>query len=151
MTTEAQQQVKENLSGALDQWEKVQVLLLDPNNLIIVFLFFFGIMLKKTKHVPDWIIIFIVPTVGLIVGVGLYSVVQEKLPALVAAMLGFVYGAGATFFHSCLKQILESPIGKGLLKIPMVPLLADWVGAETYPEGSHKNSPSPTSTPQPPT
>lgn len=115
---------------ALAGWEKIQHFIVDPNNLIVIFLFAFGLVLKQSKHVPDWIITFLVPLFGSVTAWGLFDVLQQKLPALVSVMIGFVYGVAAVFSHQCLKNLLESPYGAMVMKLPLMPIVAGLMGVE---------------------
>lgn len=129
-------------------WMRVQSLLVDPTNLLVVFLFAVGLVLKQSKHVPDWVIIFAVPLIGGVTGYAMFDVGLHKIAAIQSVMLGFVYGVGATFFHACLKNLLESPFGATLLKIPLIPVLAGLMGVEMRVETP--TVPPPASTPQSP-
>lgn len=143
MTAQEQSIVKDQLSQAMDQWTFIQGLLLHPYNLTMIFLLILGIMLKKVpaKYVADWAIPFIVAGVGIVVGVGLFHIVNHTLPALTAGMLGFAYGGGSVLIHNCSKQFLESPLGK------YIPFASTW--ASMFDAELKTPEPKPT-TPQPP-
>lgn len=126
--------VRDGVADALGGWERIQMLLADKNNLIILALIGLGVVLKKSNKVPDWLITFLVPGIGGILGYGLFCVTFHETQALPAFLLGFVYGVFAVFAHQISKQILESPYGQTLLKIPGVSILAALTGVDPASE-----------------
>lgn len=146
MVEEIQQVVgPDKIDQTMAGWEKIQHLVADPNNLIVLFIFAFGLVLKQSKHIPDWTITFIVPCFGALVAYGLFDVVEHRLPALVASMLGFVYGVVSVFSHQCLENLLKSPYGAVLMKIPLMPIIAGMMGIEIpQPDQPKPNNEKPT-------
>jgi hypothetical protein len=107
-------------------------------------------MLKKApvKYCPDWAIIFILPAVGVVAGWALLTKTYGELPATAARMLGFCDGVAAFFAHQIAKQLIASPFGAALCKIPLFPVLIAILGIDPPKEEVPVPTPQPT-TPTP--
>ena len=130
----------ETIAQHLGTWERLQAIVLEPFNLIILFLFAVGLTLKQTQKFPDWAIVFSVPLLGVVAAIGYLHFETGKMGVMAAGMLGYFYGMLATHLHNLLKQALESPLASQLMKLPMMPLIAGLLGVEI---------PQPTQTPPP--
>lgn len=113
-----------------------------PNILLAAFLLAMGVILKNTKY-PNWAIVFTIPLIGSLFGIGLLTKTLGMHPMMVSLMLGCIDGVCAVFSHQVLKQTLESPLGTKFANNTLVAFLAVLVGAEIPKE-------KPTAVPTPP-
>lgn len=119
-----------DIHTALDWWGKLNQFILDSNNLLIVFLFAIGLMLKASKQVRSWVIVYALPTLGALIGSLWMGFYRHQVDPVQGAMIGTVYGMIAIFAHNLIVHTLESPIGKPILALPGGQALADMVGAD---------------------
>jgi hypothetical protein len=112
----------------------LKALFFDPYNvLLFVFLFAVGRAFKWLKF-PDYTILFTVWAMGISVGIALMTYTFKQSPWVVSLILGTVDAVAAVFSYQILKQLFESPLGKVLVKFPMVTWVALLSGVTVDPQ-----------------
>lgn len=88
----------------LSQWDKIQMLLANWNNLLLVGLFVMGIIMKRSQRVKDNDIVWLVPSIGAALGAICFGFVAHQTQPVMGAIQGLIYGGMTIFAHQFLKQ-----------------------------------------------